>query len=134
MWPFFINLVSVLWQIYGYDSDFKMDYFISIKKNREFQKIYARGKSHVNPLLVCYVLKNRKNITRVGITTGKKTGNAVQRNRSRRIIREAYRHIAPRVPQKYDLVFVSRAKTPYSKSTELSRIMSQLLKAAGVLK
>jgi ribonuclease P protein component len=111
-----------------------MDEFISIKKNREFQRIYARGKSFVHPVLVCYVMKNRKKTVRLGITTGKKTGNAVKRNRSRRIIREAFRCVVPGIPKCYDLVFVSRARTPFVKSTDLCRVMIRMLKNAGVLR
>lgn len=59
-----------------------MDLFTPIKENRDFRRIYTRGKSYVSPVVVTYVLKNRSQNVRVGITTGKKTGNAVKRNRS----------------------------------------------------
>ncbi|MFU0832027.1 MAG: Ribonuclease P protein component [Oscillospiraceae bacterium] len=96
--------------------------------------MYAKGKSFVSPALVTYVLKNRKQTLRVGITASKKTGNAVQRNRSRRVIREAFRTMPREVQQGFDIVFVARAKTPLMKSTELRRIMAKHLKNAGVLK
>ena len=60
-------------------------------------------------------------------------GNAVQRNRSRRVIREAYRALADQVRPGVDLVFVARGRTPYVKSTEVLRHMERQLKAAGVL-
>lgn len=110
-----------------------MNHFETIRENREFQRAYTRGKYFVSPLLVCYVVKNRKDKLRVGITTSKKTGNAVKRNRSRRVIREAFRPLAERLPAGYDLVFVARAKTPFSKSQELRRIMEQQFRTAGIL-
>ena len=55
-----------------------------IRRNSEFGRVYARGKSYVNPGLVMYVLKTRSKKTRVGLTATKKIGHAVQRNRARR--------------------------------------------------
>ena len=73
-----------------------MDKIIPICNNNEFRRAYARGKCFVTPVVVVYVLKNRTGNVRVGITTSKKIGNAVRRNRSRRVIREAFRGLAPR--------------------------------------
>ena len=56
-----------------------------IRRNSEFGRVYARGKSYVNPALVLYVLKTRGRNTRVGLTATKKIGHAVQRNRARRV-------------------------------------------------
>lgn len=111
-----------------------MEEFISINQNRDFQRAYSKGKSFVGPVLVTYVLKNRKSALRMGITTSKKTGNAVRRNRSRRVIREAFRTLSGEIRPGFDLIFVSRAKTPAMKSTDLRRVMERQLKSAGVLK
>ena len=51
-----------------------------IRRNGEFGRVYARGKSYVNQALVLYVLKTRSKRTRVGLTATKKIGHAVQRN------------------------------------------------------
>ena len=111
-----------------------MDDFVSICENKDFRRVYAKGKSYVDPVLVVYVLKNRTKNVRIGITTSKKTGNAVKRNRSRRIIRAAYREIAPQIKAGYDIIFVARARTPFVKSTDILKSMSVLLKNSGVLK
>jgi ribonuclease P protein component len=110
-----------------------MDLYSPIKENKDFRRIYARGKSFVSPVIVTYVLKNRSKDVRIGITTSKKTGNAVKRNRSRRVIREAFRVLAPKVQPGYDFIFVARGKTPFVKSTDICRAMTQQLKNAGVL-
>ena len=114
--------------------DVDMDKFISICRNNDFRRLYAKGKSFVSPLVVVYVKKNRNQGLRVGITTSKKIGNAVLRNRSRRVIREAFRELSPRVKSGYDLVFVARGRTPHVKSTDVRRHMEKELTAAGVLK
>ena len=60
-----------------------------IRRNNEFGRVYARGKSYVNQALVLYVLKTRGKRTRVGLTATKKIGHAVQRNRARRVMKAA---------------------------------------------
>ncbi|XOQ47841.1 MAG: ribonuclease P protein component [Eubacteriales bacterium] len=113
---------------------FKVMDFLSIKENKDFCRIYAKGKSYVSPVVVTYVLKNRRKNVRAGITTTKKIGNAVKRNRARRVIREAFRILAPSIKPGYDFIFVARGKTPYVKSTEIVRVLSAQLKKAGVMK
>ena len=106
---------------------------VTIKNNCDFRRLYGKGKSFQSPALVSYIMKNRAGICRVGITTSKKIGNAVERNRSRRVIRAAYSMIESKISGSYDFVFVARSKTKYIKSTELAEIMlSQLIKA-GVI-
>lgn len=109
---------------------------VAINENRDFKRIYAKGKSAISPILVTYVYKNRGKKLRVGITASKKTGNAVQRNRSRRIIRAALQALLPQIDKNrnVDLIFVSRGKTPYVKSTAIQKTMLMHLKEAGLLK
>lgn len=110
-----------------------MEQTVTLKKNFEFRKAYGKGKSFQAPALVLYVLKNRAGICRIGITTSKKIGNAVERNRCRRVIRAAYRALEPQINGSYDFVFVARSKTKYVKSTELEKTMKIMLKDAGVI-
>lgn len=70
-----------------------MDKFVPLNENKDFRRIYAKGKSYVSSSVITYVSKNRCKQIRVGITTSKKIGNAVQRNRARRLIRESVRHL-----------------------------------------
>ena len=72
-----------------------MDVIVSLKDNRDFRRLYARGKSFVGPALVTYVMKNRCGGIRVGITTSKKIGNAVRRSRSRRMRKPVKCFIVP---------------------------------------
>ena len=111
-----------------------MEKLVPICRNNDFRRIYARGKSYVSPLVVVYALKNRTKHVRVGITTSKKVGNAVQRNRSRRVIREAFRALAPRVRPRVDLLLVGRGETPYVPSTDVRRQLERQLQAAGLLR
>ena len=105
----------------------------TLKANTDFRRAYMRGKSYTNPALVVYVIKNRAGICRMGITTSKKIGNAVQRNRARRVIREAFYQIDQPLHGSYDIVFVARTKTVRKKSTEIYQAMVPMLRKAGIL-
>ena len=107
--------------------------FTVIKENRDFQFLYHRGKSQVHPCLVTYLRRTRRPNVRVGITTGKKLGGAVQRNRCRRIIREAFRQLYPLTNGGFDIVFVARGRTTRCKSTDIMRVMEDHLRQGGVI-
>ena len=108
--------------------------YLTLKENYKFQRAYKRGKSFVSSALVTYVIKNNTNNLQIGITTSKKIGKAVQRNRCRRIIRAAFYELLPDIKNGYDLVFVARAKTPFVKSTDILCAMKKHLQQANVLK
>lgn len=110
-----------------------MSEYITLKDNRDFSRLYKRGKSFVSPVLVTYVLKNKSDNLRFGITTGKKVGKAVRRTRARRVIRAAYYEIYPEIKSGYDFVFVARGKTPYVKSQVVLKAMRKHLLAADVI-
>lgn len=110
-----------------------MGKIVTINKNWEFKRAYQRGKSYVSPTLVLYVLSNHKKHVRIGITTSKKVGNAVERNRARRVITESIRAVLPRLRGGYDLVFVARSKTSQVKSTQIRASMEKMLATAGLL-
>ena len=105
----------------------------TLKTNSDFRRAYMRGKSYTNPALVMYVRKNRAGSCRIGITASKKIGNAVQRNRARRVIRESFRQIKLPLKSGFDIVFVARTKTVFKKSTEIYDIMLPMLKDAKVV-
>lgn len=106
-----------------------------LNRNYQFRRAYKQGKTRVSPLLVSYVAKNRGSSFRVGVTTSKKTGNAVRRNRSRRIILESFRQLYPEMNgTPVDIVFVARARTPFVKTQQINRVMRQHLIDLGVIK
>ncbi len=113
-----------------------MQKYISLNQNTDFQRVYHRGKSLAKPALVVYAMKNRVGICRVGITVSKKIGNAVERNRSRRIIRAAFQSVVKNygITGNYDFVFVARTKTKYLKTPQVEKAMTELLKEVGAIK
>ena len=61
---------------------------VALKKNRIFRNLYG-GKRKVTPEFVLYYKKNKLTFNRLGITVSKKIGHAVERNRAKRVLREA---------------------------------------------
>lgn len=111
-----------------------MSDFVTLNSNGDFRRLYNRGKTVTDPALVIYYSKNRAGICRIGITTSKKIGNAVERNRSRRVIRAAFCEVLPFLSEPgFDFVFVARSKTKYLKAWQLSAVMKKLLTEEGVL-
>ena len=105
----------------------------TIKENRDFRRAYRRGVCYPSGVVVTYVFMRKSGGFRIGVTVGKKLGNAVARNRARRVIRAAWRAVEPEAVGSADIVFVARGRTPTCKSTELARILRGQLRAAGLL-
>lgn len=111
-----------------------MKYSQSLKKNHEFRRIYARGKSAVSPFLVLYCRRNGRSVNRVGITVGGKVGNAVKRNLVRRRLRECYRVNENRFAAGYDLIFVARVKTGFARYRQIEDSVLHLAGHLGLLR
>lgn len=105
-----------------------------LKENKDFRRIYAKGTSYPHAYLVLYVMKNRRNDNRIGITVNKKLGGAVSRNRMRRILKEGYLLAEPELATGFDFVLVARGRTAVLKSTEITKALFYLFRNAGVLK
>lgn len=100
----------------------------TLKLNKEFKRAYYQGKSKATPFFVCYVIKNRGCGVRYGITTSKKIGNAVERNRARRVIRAAFFSILSKTENHRDYVFVARERILSAKSYQVAAAMKGCLK------
>ena len=93
--------------------------FESLKNNRDYIRAYRRGTPVVTPCLAIYCIRNNKGRNRVGLTASKKIGNAVKRNRAKRIMRAAADMIMPELRTGYDFVLVSRSATPLLKAQDI---------------
>lgn len=105
---------------------------ITLNLNNSFKWAYTRGKHFTSSVVVTYIARNRHKNNRIGITASKKIGNAVKRNRARRIIKEAYRLMKNNLRGGYDLVFVARSKTAEVKMGKVKNDIKEHLKRAGL--
>ena len=109
-----------------------MNSFQKLRLNKEFKRAYGRGKTFVDSAVVVYVLKTKTQECRIGITTGKKLGCAVDRNRARRVITAAFRACLPDINVGCDIVFVARTRILRRKSTQIAEVIRKNLIEAGV--
>ena len=86
-----------------------MKFSESLKKSKDFQKVYNKGNSYANRLLVMYVLENHTDKNRLGISVSKKVGNSVIRHHLTRLIREGYRLQEDMFNSGLDIVVVARS-------------------------
>lgn len=105
---------------------------VSIKENRVFRRLYARGKSAAAPCAALYVRRNGRKENRLGITVSTKVGKAVVRNRVRRRLREIYRLHQGELSCGWDLVVVARVRAAHVPYAVLERDFLKLLDKLGV--
>lgn len=101
---------------------------VKINQNYLFRRLYRVGKCEVTPYFALYIKKNRGKKNRLGITTTKKIGGAVQRNRARRVLVEAYRLLEDEMPKGYDMVIVARKRAVYTKMQPVKESLSRVYK------
>ena len=96
-----------------------------LRKRWEFLRAQRRGrKVHLRDLLVL-VSDGPK---RFGVTVTRKVGNAVQRNRIKRLVREAWRRERARLPDGLEMVFVARKSATQMTYTQLRRQFDELVR------
>jgi ribonuclease P protein component len=76
----------------------------------DFKRVYDRRRSASNEFLIVYAAPNDLPHNRLGLSVSRKFGGAVQRNRMRRLFREAYRLTRHQMPAGLDLVLIPRSK------------------------
>jgi len=106
---------------------------VSLKLNKDFRRLYSRGKHIAGGYIVVYAMKNRLEINRLGLTAGKSVGNAVKRNRAKRLIRESYFAVEKNLPTGYDFVIVARGRIVGRTLEQVSKDMSYVMKKMELL-
>ncbi len=95
-----------------------MLYTVIMRENKDFLTLYKKGRYITSKYSVIYIKPNNRPYNRFGITAGKKIGNAVARNRAKRLIRLAYRNSEVKLPVGIDIVIVARSGILDIKSDE----------------
>lgn len=106
----------------------------TLKKNTDFRRMYAKGKSCSNRYLVVYCRRNGSNVNRMGYTVSTKLGGAVVRNRVRRRLREIARLNMPRLKTGRDIVIVARSRAVDASYAELDKAYLSACTALGLMK
>jgi ribonuclease P protein component len=104
-----------------------------LKKSWEFQRAYKKGKKYWNTYFVIYVHRTQLSQPRLGITVSKKVGKSVQRNRVKRLIREAFRMLKLQLLPQYDIVVVGRKSACCLSGQQAKESLHQLFCRASII-
>lgn len=106
-----------------------------IKKNEEFQQVFKKGKSFANRQFVVYSYrKEGQTEFRIGLSVGKKIGNAVTRNRVKRYIRQTFLELREEVRNDMDYIIIARHQAASLDFHETKKSLQHVLRIARVLR
>jgi ribonuclease P protein component len=108
-----------------------------LSRSADFDRVYRQGRSQGGRELVLHAFpRGDEEPTRLGLSVGRKVGGAVERNRVKRLIREAYAALEPEVQAGHDVVVVARPDARGLAEREglagVQRVLGELLAAAKV--
>jgi ribonuclease P protein component len=84
-----------------------------LSRSGEFDRVYRDGSSHATRYLVLYTFPRKdeeREDVRLGVSVSRKVGGAVDRNKVKRVLREAFWALCDRLPPRHDFVIVARAE------------------------
>ncbi len=99
----------------------------------DFQRVWDSGKSWSHPLIIVRAAANGTGASRFGFVAGKKVGNAVRRNRTKRRLREAVRHRLAAIPPGWDIILISRAGAEQADLKAIDAAVENLLRRAHLI-
>ncbi|MGA1980236.1 MAG: ribonuclease P protein component [Sedimentisphaerales bacterium] len=99
-----------------------------LASNKQFEAVLARKVRVANGLLVLYIAENDCGYPRLGVSVGKSCGGAVERNRLKRLLREAFRQSQGRIAPGFDylLMISPQLSKKLNKSVNSKEIVKQL--------
>ncbi len=103
-----------------------------LTRSTDFKRVRRDGKSYAHPLLVLIATENQLATTRVGVAAGKSVGNAVKRNRAKRLVRAAAQELYRQIESGYDLVLIARSPIIQVKVPQVRTALQELLQRASL--
>jgi ribonuclease P protein component len=97
-----------------------------LSRKKEFEEVFAKGKRLSDANLILYVHPNALGYPRLGLVVSARFGNAVRRNRFKRLMREAFRLNKKNIPEGLDIVVIP-GKSPELSMQKLAASMLRLL-------
>ena len=109
-----------------------MPAFTALRRKADFDSLGRRGSVRSTRLLVLRSLRTDRPETRIGLSTPKSLGGAVQRNRVRRRLRELIRERYGAIGGGWDLLVIARPEAGAASYAELREMLRSLLERSGI--
>lgn len=107
---------------------------VRLRQNSDFERVRSRGRSWSSRTVVLSALENGGDANRYGFAAGKRIGGAVERNRAKRLVREAVRTLHPRLRQGFDVVLIARNSVrSTTTAAEIAGDLERVARRAGLL-
>lgn len=107
---------------------------LRLRRNADFERVRARGRSWSSRTVVLSAVENGTGGNRYGFAAGKRIGGAVERNRAKRLLREAARVLHPRLRQGFDIVVIARNSVgPGTTAAEVASDLERVAERSGLL-
>lgn len=90
----------------------------TLKTKEDFDRVYRTGK-RINGRLITIIARQNVSLNKLGISVGKKYGTAVERNRAKRLIREAYGWVAGKMSGAAEIIVVPRQSAKRAATEEI---------------
>ena len=103
-----------------------------LRRGADFTRLRGQGQRWSHPLVSMTVAPNTLSHNRYGFVTSRRQGNAVVRNRVRRLLREVVRHSHAHLRPGFDLVFVARNGISHHPYSEINDALGSLFRRAGL--
>lgn len=104
-----------------------------LTRSEDFEGARRSGKSYAHRLLVLLVRKNESGQRRVGVAAGRTVGNAVKRNRAKRLLRAAMQSLVSSLVPGWDVVLIARPPLVSSNCAEVREVLETLLRRAELV-
>jgi ribonuclease P protein component len=103
-----------------------------LRDDCDVRRVFEQGQSWAHRCLVLVARPNGLRYSRVGVTASKRVGNAIARNRGKRLLREAARSLYQRLQSGWDIMLVARTSILKLKEQEVEDALRSLLTEAGL--
>ena len=106
-----------------------------LSRSEDFKRVRRTGKSYAHPLVVLVTKESdrKTNQLRVGVAAGKTVGTAVDRNRAKRLLREAMRPLLPSLASGWDLILIARPALVTATQADTHSALANVLRRAKIL-
>lgn len=101
-----------------------------LTRSTDFRRVRRFGKSYAHPLIVLVTLPNEQGKPRLAVSAGRSVGGAVERNRAKRLLREAIRPSIPAIIPGWDCLFLARRPILAAPFPNIASAVTGLLRQA----